>query len=214
MPLGLGTIGRLTIGGVPAQFNLDTTSGSFTLAGQNTTAFQVGEAAVSGTIAFAGQGAPLQVQARLASGALTAAGEAAFLGYDLLGGGSSISGGTFSRARWREMLAEEERRRATQEQRIRDEKLRRLGERRRREAAFAEARRRSRELARDEADAAIAALVTEHAAAAARGVDELKALAARAGAQAHAAEAARAAPLIDDDEEEAIALLLLAHAHR
>jgi hypothetical protein len=214
MPLGLGTIGRLTIGGVPAQFNLTTTSGSFALTGQNTTAFQVREAAVSGPLAFAGQGAPLQVQARVSFGAFTATGEAAFLSYDLLGGGSAISGGTFSRARWREMLAEEERRRAAQERRIRDETLRRLGERRRREAAFAEARRRSCEQAREEADAAIAALVAEHSAAAARGVAELKTLAARAGAQARAAALARAAPPIDDDEEEAIALLLALHAHR
>jgi hypothetical protein len=140
-------------------------------------------------------------------------GEAAYLGYDLLGGGSSISGGTFSRQRWREMLAEEERRRAEAERRIRDEKLRRRAARRRREHALAEARRRSREYAKAQADAAVAALVAQHAAAARRGVADLKEVAARATAQAHAARLAQATPPINHDEEEAIALLL-AHAHR
>jgi hypothetical protein len=203
-----------TLGGpTPAlQVKVPAALASFALAGGSTTfdtyfALTVGAFNLAGQVFFD----PVEV---VAPGSFMLTGYDVDLSYDLLGGGSSISGGTFSRQRWREMLAEEERRRAEEARHIRDEKLRRKGERRRREAALAEARRRSRERARARADAEIAALVAEHAAAAARSVEDLKALAAQASAQARAAQAARAVPSTDDDEEEAIALLLLAHAHR
>jgi hypothetical protein len=166
MPLGLGTIGRLTIGGVPAQFTFVVASGSFT---------------------FAGQPAGFHEEPVVV--------------------GSSISGGTFSRRRWRDMLAAEDAARAAQARRDRDARLRRTAERRRREAAFAAARERARIDAKVRGDAAVAALAQLHAAAAVRGVEQLRETAALASAQA-AATARMAAQAHDDDE--AIALLLLA----
>jgi hypothetical protein len=197
----------------PLQVEIPAAVASFTLAGR-ALALQAQLSPTFGAFALSGQLVAFNPIELVSAETFTLTGEPVDLSYDLLGGGSSISGGTFSRQRWREILAEEERRRVEAERHIRAEKLRRKAERCRREAAFAEARRRSREQARTQADAAIAALAAHNAAAAARGVDELKRLAAHAGAQARAAHAARTTPDIDDDEEEAIALLLLAHADR
>jgi len=129
------------------------------------------------------------------------------LSYDLAGGGGVITGGTFSRQRWRDMLAAEEAGRQAALRRARDARRRKTAERCRREAALAAARERARIDARAAGAAAAAALGKLHAAAAARGVAQLREIAALASVQA--AAAARAAAQERDDVE-AIALLLLA----
>jgi hypothetical protein len=122
--------------------------------------------------------------------------------------GSSISGGTFSRKRWRDMLDEEDRQRAAEARRIADEKLRRRAEERRRQLAEAERRRAAREVSKARGEALANALALAHQEAAARGMDRLRAI-----AQAAAAQSAigRSAPSIDNDDEDVIALIIAMH---
>jgi len=138
-------------------------------------------------------------------------GTVAYLSYDLLGGGSVISGGTFSRQRWRDMLDEIEREREAECRRVEDEKRRRRAEKERRRRVAVEARKAAREAAKAEGEAIADALARTNAERAAAGIFDLAAalrdsarlVASARGARAHELAAAQ-------DEEEALMLLLAA----
>jgi hypothetical protein len=122
--------------------------------------------------------------------------------------GSSISGGTFSRKRWRDLLDEGDRQRAAEARRIADEKLRGRAEERRRQLAEAERRGAAREASKAEGEALANALALAHQEAAARGIDRLRAVAHAAAAQA---AIGRSASSIDDDDEDVMALIMAMH---
>jgi hypothetical protein len=122
--------------------------------------------------------------------------------------GSSISGGTFSRKRWRDMLDQEERERAAEARKIAHKKLRRRSEEHRRQLADADRRRAAREASKAEGEALAGALALAHHEAAARGMDRLRAVAHAAGAQA---AIGRSASSIGDDDEGVIALIMAMH---
>lgn len=190
--------------------------GTFALT-REAAAFQTQFTASYGVFGLAGPGATFDPSEPVGTGYFALSGPVTFLSYDLLGGGGVITGGTFSRKRWHDMLAAEARREREDARRRREKRLRKAAERRDRERAFAEARRRAREDEKARGEAATATLRLTHAAAAARGLERLRAIAAAAAAQSQAGRAAASAPAlghepgVDQDEEEAIALLLLAH---
>lgn len=132
------------------------------------------------------------------------------LDFNLGSVGSSISGGTFTRKQWRDILDEEERERAAAARKIADEKLRKRAEERRQRLADAEARRAAREEAAAHGAAVLDALTLAHHEAAARGMEHLRTIASQAGAMAGHATAAHG-PSLDDDDEDIIALMLAMH---
>jgi hypothetical protein len=150
------------------------------------------------------------------AGAFTLTGEPVYQSYDLLGGGSAISGGTFSRGRWHKLLDEIARERAAQERSACDARLRQRAERRRRAQAAAELRRLGREAARAAAHEHAAVLAAAHGEAARAGLDAIRAAAERADAMAHVLRARRAQAAVnaaraaERDEEDAIVLLAAA----
>jgi hypothetical protein len=192
MILGGQTLGRHALGQISDSKVLVVSAGAFVLAGQ---------------VAAVGPAEPVT------TGVFVLTGGAVHLSHDLLGGGGTITGGTFSRRRWRELLAQDERAREAGERRIRDARLRRQAERRRRERAQAELRRRAREAAAADADAQAAALARSHAAQAQAGLQAMRAAVDHAAAvtqAAHAAADAATHARVRNDEDEALLLLLAA----
>ena len=122
--------------------------------------------------------------------------------------GSSISGGNFSRKRWRDMLDEEERERAAAVRQIADARLRRRAEAQHRRRAEAEARRAARAHRKRKGDALADAMAAAHHGAAARGLAALRDVARAAGAQARHGHAAAARTALEQDDEDVIALLM------
>jgi hypothetical protein len=204
-------------------------NGAFALSGQAVT-FKFGEVVGQGAYAFTGEAAAFLGGLTAAQGAFALTGFAVteedfFTAsggtYTLTGFpaphsidfnrdsvGSSISGGNFSRKRWRDMLDDEERQRAAEARKIADEKLRRRAKERRRQLADAGRRRAAREASKAEGEALASALALAHHEAAARGMDQLRAIVHAAGAQA---EIGRSASSIDDDDEDVMALILAMH---
>jgi hypothetical protein len=210
--------GQFTLTGPAMQIAGLVSFGSFAFTGEPV-AFQPRLSATFGAFALAGQLVFFDPSEPVTTGLFTLTGEAAYLSYDLLGGGSSISGGTFSRQRWRDMLDAIVREREAEQQRLRDEKLRRRAERRQCELAAAELRRDARLAAAVEAERLAAELAASHATAAQAGAETMRtatahveALARAAHAAADAATQVRAHDRNDDrnDEEEALMLLLAA----
>jgi len=204
-------------------------SGSFTLTGE-TAAFAVSMLAAQGAYTVTGNAGILRGGLTAAQGAFALTGFAitegefegagaglyTFTGFPALysidfnkdSAGSSISGGTFSRKRWRDMLDAEERRHAAAARRIADEKLRRRARECGRQQAEAEHRRATRAASKAEGEARAGALALAHHQAAVRGMDRLCAIANAAGAQA---AIGRSAPSIGDDDEDVIALIMAMH---
>jgi hypothetical protein len=221
--------GSFAVAGISATFQAALTApfAVFTLTGEAATA-QVRVPVSYSSLVLVGSIAPLQVQLGAAFGACALSGQlaffdpvepvttgfialsgmGAFLSYELLGGGNSISGGTFSRQRWRDLLETQERQRAAEQRRIANARLRRRAEERRRRRAEAEARRAAREAEKQRGDTLVEAMVAEHHAAAERGLAELRDIAMAAGGQARHGHAAAAQSVLDRDDEDVIALLM------
>ncbi len=204
-------------------------NGSFTLTGQAVT-FATYEVAAQGTYTFTGNAVSFLGALTAAQGAFAltgftiteafyfnaAGGSYALTGFPALYSqdfnrdsvGSSISGGNFSRKRWRDMLDEEERERAAAVRQIADARLRRRAEAQHRRRAEAEARRAARAHRKREGDALADAMAAAHHGAAARGLAALRDVARAAGAQARDGHAAAARTALEQDDEDVIALLM------
>src|SRR3981189_1694072 len=145
--LGIWALGEKALGQLigPTTATLLVSQGSFSLAGQSVT-FKVAEAVANGSFTLTGQAVTFATYEVAAQGTYTFTGHAvSFLGaltaaqgaFALTGFysqdfnrdsvGSSISGGNFSRKRWRDMLDEEERERPAAVRQIPDGRLRRRG---------------------------------------------------------------------------------------
>jgi len=209
--LGFDAFGRTTLGQISGTKTVDlvAAAGSFALTGEPVT-FKATEVVANGSFTLTGEAVAFAATMLAAQGAYTLTGLPALHGIDFNKDsvGSSISGGTFSRKRWRDMLDADERRRAAAVRRIADEKLRRRAEQRRRELAEFERRRAAREASKAEGEARMEALALAHHQAAVRGMDRLRAISHAAGTQA---AIGRSAPSIDDDDEDVIALIMAMH---
>jgi hypothetical protein len=132
--------------------------------------------------------------------------------------GSSISGGTFSRKRWHDIVEAQEVRLRRAEEKARREKEREFAQRTAVRQANMRVRQEAREAAKAQDEAQIHALALANHNAAARGLEQLRQVAALAAAQARAGAAAHPlAPVranAPDDDEEAMALLLLAQGRQ
>jgi hypothetical protein len=205
-----GTAGSITLRAVGlTQTNLTVSAGSFAETGGAAT-FQARMAAAAGSFALSGQASGLEGEVA-GCGAFAFTGFPSLYSYDLLGGGGTIAAGTFSRGRWR----------ALQEQLAADaaaeRKARQESKRRRRELAQAAAAAE-----RERARAARARTAAANAAAASRralsdalvvadDVRRARELMRRTGALHALATAVKARQhSADEDEDEALALLLAA----
>jgi hypothetical protein len=192
--------------------------------------FEFGEVAAPGAYALTGNAASFLGALTAAQGAFALTGFAfteAFY-FDAAGGsyaltgfpaldsrdfnrdsvGSSVSGGNFSRKRWRDMLDEEERERAAAVRKIADARLRRRAEARHRRRAEAEARRAARAHQKERGEALADAMAAAHHGAAARGLAALRDVARAVGAQARDGHAAAARTALEQDDEDVIALVM------
>ena len=209
MLVGMDAVGTLAVGQEHTTAPLTAAAGSFALAG-GPAVFATDCDVASGAIAVAGQAVSFDPVEAAATGSFTLTGEASLWSYDILGGGGAIVAGTFSRRRWR-ALQDELAAERTAGQQARERKRRE-----RHAAAVRQAALRQAELAvmRAGADAAhvqfirgqdlagaLAAFAAAHDAAATLGQHSARINAATA--HAHAQAALR-------DEDDAIALLLLA----
>jgi hypothetical protein len=204
-------------------------NGAFAVSGQ-AVSFKVGEVVGQGAYTLAGEAAAFLGSLTAAQGGFALTGFAVteedfftasggtytLIGFPALDSidfnrdsvGSAISGGTFSRKRWRDILDEEERERAAAARKTADERLGRRLEERRRQLAESGRRRAAREASKAQGEALASALALAHHEAAARGMDRLRAVAHAAGAQA---AIGRSASSIGDDDEDVIALIMAMH---
>lgn len=122
------------------------------------------------------------------------------------GVGDVITGGTFSRGRWRDILAEEERRERDRIEARRKKRCEKQEAKERERIRLAAEREAQRNAEKEHGEALALLLAHAHAEAARCGVEHLRAVADLAATQA------RHAPQNDDDE--AISLLLLSMEHQ
>jgi hypothetical protein len=226
----VGSSQNVTIGlGSLTSSNVTYGGAAYALNGQAVT-FKFGEVAAPGVYALTGNAASFLGALTAAQGAFAltgfgvteafyfnaAGGSYALTGFPALYShdfnrdsvGSSISGGNFSRQRWRDMLDEEERERAAAARKIADARLRRRAEARHRRRAEAEARRAGRAHEKARGEALADAIAAARHAAAARGLAALRDVARAAGAQARHGHAAAARTALEQDDEDVIALLM------